>query len=172
MPATRRLPVRFPSPDPDLLPLPVTHQAAVLEEYRDEMDHMNVMWYTYLFAEATRQMFIDLGLTTEYFTSHSAGSFMLECHTRYVAEVLVGDNLAVRTRILGRTAKRLHAMHFMIRTDDHRLAATLEIICAHVDMATRRTSPFHETVANSIDAVLAEHSGLNWQAPVCGVMES
>lgn len=172
MKTTRRNQVPFPSPDPDLLPLPVTCEAVVLEEYRDEMDHMNVMWYAYLFAEATRQTFIDLGLTSEYFMSNSAGSFMLECHTRYIAEVRVGDRLAIRTRILGRTAKRVHAMHFMTRTDDDRLAATLEIICTHVDMLTRRTSPFHETVATSIDAVLEKHSALNWPAPLCGVMEA
>ena len=168
----RRKQVSFPNPDPDLLPLPVTCEAVVLEEYRDEMDHMNVMWYTHLFAESTRQMFIDLGLTRQYFESNAAGSFMLECHTRYIAEVRVGDRLNIRTRILNRTAKRLHAMHFMTRTDDSRLAATLEIICTHVDMATRRTSPFLDVVAKSIDAVLEKHSELNWPAPLCGVMEA
>ena len=172
MPVNQRNAVPFPKPDPDLLPLPMTHQAVVLEKYRDEMDHMNVMWYAYLFAEATRQMFVELGLTEDYFVSNSAGSFMLECHTRYVAEVRVGDGLAIRTRLLGRTAKRVHAMHFMVRTDDSRLAATLEIICTHVDMATRRTSPFKETVANGIDEILKRHSALTWPAPVCGVIQA
>ena len=172
MKTTQRNQVRFPCPNPDLLPLPVTCEAAVLEEYRDEMDHMNVMWYAYLFAEATRQMFIELGLTNEYFTLNSSGSFMLECHTRYIAEVRVGDRLAIRTRILGRTAKRVHAMHFMTRTDDDRLAATLEIICTHVDMTTRRTSPFKDSVANGIDAILETHSALTWPPPLCGVMEA
>ena len=78
MKTTRRNQIPFPSPVPDLLPLPVTCEAVVLEEYRDEMDHMNVMWYAYLFAAATRQTFIDLGLTSEYFCSNSAGSFMVE----------------------------------------------------------------------------------------------
>jgi len=172
MPLNRGNVIPLPTPDPDLVSLPVTHEAMVLEEYRDEMDHMNVMWYAYLFAEATRQMFVELGLTVDYFVSNSSGSFMLECHTRYVAEVRVGDGLAIRTRILGRTAKRVHAMHFMVRTDDSRLAATLEIICTHVDMATRRTSPFKETVANSIDAILERHSALTWLAPVCGVIQA
>jgi acyl-CoA thioester hydrolase len=162
----------FPEPVPDMDPLPVTHEAVVLEEYRDEMDHMNVMWYAYLFAESTRQMFIELGLTNEYFLSNNSGSFMLECHTRYISEVRVGHRLELRTRILARTAKRLHAMHFMICLDDSRLAATLEIICAHVDMTTRRTSPFKESVALGIDAILGKHSALTWPAPVCGVMKA
>jgi acyl-CoA thioester hydrolase len=42
--------------------LPVTHQATVPESYLDAMGHMNVMWYTHLFDQATWRFFASLGL--------------------------------------------------------------------------------------------------------------
>ncbi len=160
----------YPDPMTDLVPLPVTHRAVIPDEYRDEMGHMNVMWYTHLFAESTRRVFIEFGMTPRYFADHHAGSFALEAHTRFLAEVRTADRITVRCRVLGRSAKLFHVMHFLIRDDDSRLCATEESIGAHIDMSTRRTSPFPAEVAARIDAWLLEHSRLPWPAPVCGVM--
>ncbi len=154
----------------DLASLPVTCRTVVPAEYRDEMGHMNVMWYAHLFAEATRGLFVDFGMTADYFETSEAGAFALESHTRYVAEIRVGDDLTIRTRVLGRSAKRFHAMHFMICDRDDRLSATLELIGAHIDMTTRRTSVFSDAVAQEIDVIAKSHSALTWTAPECGIM--
>src|SRR5438067_12161131 len=120
--------------------LPITYRATIPPDYLDEMGHMNVMWYTHLFGCATMGLFERIGLTREYFEAHHAGSFALEHHVRYLAEVRVGQHVTLRTRALGRSAKRMHFMHFMVH-DDGRLAATGEFIGTHVDMKVRRSSP-------------------------------
>jgi acyl-CoA thioester hydrolase len=149
--------------------LPVTHAAVIPEDYLDMMGHMNVMWYTHLFSLAVGGLYERLGLTREYFEAKQAGSFLLEAHVRHLSEVRAGQSVTIRTRVLGRSAKRLHFMNFMVK-DGPVLAATSESVAAHIDMRVRRSSPFLPTIADAIDQLLKEHAGLGWSAPVCGVM--
>jgi acyl-CoA thioesterase FadM len=150
--------------------LPLTHRAVVPEAYLDEMGHMNVMWYTHLFSAATGGLWGLVGLTRAYFEANRAGTFALECHVRYLSEVRAGQAVALRTRVLGRTAKRVHFMSFMVKEDGPVLAATSEFVAAHVDLRVRRTSPFPAHIADAVDRLAAEHAAFGWPAPVCGVM--
>jgi acyl-CoA thioester hydrolase len=70
----------------DLSPLPISHRATILEDYIDEMGHMNVMWYTHFFDRATMAFFESFGMGLAYFEGENAGAFALEKHTRYLAE--------------------------------------------------------------------------------------
>lgn len=150
--------------------LPITHRATVPESYLDVMGHMNVMWYTHLFDRGTWQFFEMLGMTLAYFEDNEAGGFALESHARYLAEVRLGQSVTIRSRAIGRTAKRIHFMHFMVIDDGGVLAATVELIGMHIDRAVRRSSPYPTHIATVIDELVAEHRRLDWDAPVCGVM--
>lgn len=154
----------------DLSSLPVTHQAAVLAEYLDEMGHMNVMWYTHHFDRATWNFFASFGMDLAYFEQARAGSFALEQHTRYLVEVRHGQFIRLQTRALGRSEKRFHFMHFMSIEDTGTLAATTELVGIHINQDLRRSSPLPPHIAASFDRLLAKHSNLAWEAPVCGVM--
>src|SRR5882757_1205900 len=99
----------------DLQKLPITGTAVIPESYLDVMGHMNVMWYTHLFSNAVGGLFKLVGLDRAYFEAHQAGSFALETHVRYLAEVRAGESLRIHTRLLGRSAKRLHWMSFMVK---------------------------------------------------------
>jgi acyl-CoA thioesterase FadM len=103
--------------------------------------------------------------------ANQAGSFALETHTRYLSEVTIGSQVTVRTRLLGRTPKRIHFMHFMSIDGTGALAATQEHIGAHIDMRVRRMAPFADELLVRYDAILAEHDRLPWEAPVCGSMK-
>jgi acyl-CoA thioester hydrolase len=154
----------------DFNALPVHFQAAIPETYLDEMGHMNVMWYTHLFSQATVALFDDVGLTRKYLEGNQAGTFALEEHIRYLAEVRAGEQVTIRTRVLGRSAKRFHFMHFMIKDQGDVLAATGEFVGTHVDMRIRRTSPLPLFIAEAFDRMLANHRRLPWDPPVCGSM--
>lgn len=154
----------------DLSPLPVTYRATIPEEYMDEMDHMNVMWYAHLFDRATWRFFASLGMSLDYFDEQDAGAFALEQHTRYLAEVRQEHTVILRTRAIDHTAKRLHFMHFMVVEDNGVLAATTELIGLHIDCATRRSSPLPDHIAGAFDRLIAEHRELDWDPPICGSM--
>jgi acyl-CoA thioester hydrolase len=156
----------------DLSTLPVTHKAIIPESYLDAMGHMNVMWYTHLFAKATGEVFKLCGLNRDYLLDRKGGMFALKQLFSYHAEVLVGEQVSIRSRILGRSAKRIHVMHFMTKDHDDKLAATAEFLSTHIDMTVRRTAPFPAEIAHTIDRLLESHSRLNWEAPVSGALHA
>jgi acyl-CoA thioester hydrolase len=155
----------------NLTSLPVTHRAVIPEVYLDEMGHMNVMWYTHLFSCAAEGLFHSLGMTRAYFEANQTGTFALELHVRHLVEVRVGSHITMRSRLLGRSAKRFHFMHFMVLDDSATLAATEEAVGTHVDLRIRRGSPLPAHVTKEFDRLLAVHAALPWEAPVCGVMK-
>lgn len=154
----------------DLSPLPLTHEAAIPDTYRDAMGHMNVMWYTHLFDVAVYGAFELIGLTTDYMRENHAGGFALEVHIRYLAEVHVGEEVAIYTRFLGRSSKRFHLLNFMHNRTTDRLAATFEVVGAHIDMRVRRMADMPESISDQLDRIVHAHRQLDWAPPVCGIM--
>ena len=155
---------------PQLEPLLQVYQETIPASYLDKMGHMNVRYYVGIFDEATWRFFTRLGMDPVYFRSTNNGMFALEQHIRYLAEVCQGETVIVHARLLGRSTKRIHFMHFMINATTGKLAATLEVVGSHVDTSQRRSSPIPEPVTAQIDAILIEHGRLDWAAPICGVM--
>ena len=148
------------------------HRETIPEDYLDEMGHMNVRWYIALFSRAVGGLFTELGMPPEYFTRGIDGSFALTQFVRYLAEVHVGQTIAIHTRVIARTKKRIHFLHFMVNQTTEKLAATLESCVAHADLEKRKMSPFPEEVAGSIDALIEKHDALAWEAPVSGAVHA
>lgn len=155
-----------------LAALPVYYHTTIAESDLDAMGHLNVRRYVAFFDDAGWAFYAAIGMTPEYFRAAQAGGFSLEMHIRYLAEVHLGETIAVRIRLLARTVKRMHFIGFMVNETTGALASTLEQVDSHADLAARRTSPFPAEIAAKLDAVLAEHQHLDWDAPVCGVMKA
>lgn len=136
----------------------------------DVMGHLNVRHYVGIFDESTFAFFSAFGMDQAYYDSGNNGAFALEMHIRYLAEVRLGETVSVYSRFLGRTAKRIHFMHFMVNETRPNIAATLESVGSHANTAVRRTSPFPDHIARNIDQILVAHQKLTWDAPICGVM--
>ena len=158
------------SVEDDLGQLPVTHRQVIPESYLDMMGHMNVSWYTQLFSSSTIGTLKLMGMTKEYFKENQAGSFALESHIQYLAEVLVGKNVSVRTRILDCSQRMFHFMHFLINEDDQVLSSTCEFIGAHMDLKKRGIAPMPPHIQETTQRVCGEHAKLTWKSPVCGIM--
>lgn len=150
--------------------LPTFFRVTVGEEALDAMGHMNVRWYVGFFDEGTWAFMDHIGLTPEYWQEKQAGMAALEQHIRYYQEVRLGENILIKTRLLARSAKRIHFMHFMVNESKNVLAATSELVATHMDLSARRSSPFADSVAQSLDNLLTQHHQLKWEVPTCGVM--
>lgn len=151
--------------------LPQVYRATIPNEYRDAMSHMNVRWYMVLFDEAGVVLFDRIGLTLGFYAQNNSGGFDLEHHLHYVNEVRIGDTVAIYARLLGRTEKRLHYMLFMVNETRGVLSSIMEIVNSYADLNVRRTAPYPPKIAVRIDAMVAEHTALDWAAPECGVMK-
>jgi acyl-CoA thioester hydrolase len=155
----------------NLAALPITHEATIPESYLDLMGHMNVMWYTHLFGRASWGLFQIVGMDESYFRNSHAGSFALAQFFRYRKEVRVGEQVRLRTRVLARSAKQFHLMHFMSKAENDVLAATGEFLAAHMDMTERRSADFPAAIAANIDRLIAEHAQLDWQPSLSGAIQ-
>lgn len=156
----------------DVQALPLLLRAVVPPEYRDDNDHMNVRFYLALFDDAGYPMIENMGLTPEYHQAHQTGGFDLEHHLRYLAEVRIGETVAIHWRLLTHSPKRMHYLMFMVNETRPSLAATFECVNSFADLRVRKTAPFPPEVQAQLAALHAAHSALAWQAPACGVMSA
>jgi acyl-CoA thioester hydrolase len=128
------------------------YEGAVLPEWIDANDHMNLAYYTVLFDYATDALFDAIGIGREYKNSSNKGTFVVETHNSYERELVVGDQVRVSTQILAMDAKRLHLAHEMFMITGGQRAATQELMFLHVDLATRHVAPFPDGVRERVAA--------------------
>jgi len=147
-------------------------RTTVPEAYRDSNGHMNVRWYIALFDDAGDTVHDWMGLSAQYHAAHGTGTFDLEHHVNYIAEVLPGEEVAVYIRLVGYSAKRLHYIMFLINKTRGQLAATFECINAFADLRVRRTAPWPPEAAAKLAEAMAAASQLDWAPPLCGAMRA
>ena len=116
------------------------HEATVLPAWIDYNGHMNLAYYVVVFDLAGDTLYdhLDIGLPFRKRTGYS--TFAVETHTRYEREVKLHDRLCVFSHLLGADAKRLYMFHEMFHADEGYRAATQEVMCLHVNLATRRVA--------------------------------
>jgi acyl-CoA thioester hydrolase len=115
---------------------------------------MNVMWYTHFFDMATWSWYDSIGFGHDYHNTSGNGSFALEAHTRYMAELKMGEEFKIYSRAIQRNAKLFLMIHYMVRADGQ-IAAILEMLGIHIDMGSRRSSPMPAPIAKLWDEQIA-----------------
>ena len=148
--------------------LPRLLELTIPPEYEDYNGHMRITHHLGCHDDAGLPFFALLGIDEAYFSERRRGIVDLENHLRYLAEVHVGDRVAVHSRVLDRSAKTMHGIWFLLNLSRGEVANTLEFVSLHIDQDERRASPFPPEVAERIDQLVAEHGALGWEPPVCG----
>ncbi len=137
------------------------HRETVRPEWIDYNGHMNVAYYLLAFDHATDAVLDRFGIGKAYVAAENRSVFVVDAHLTYAREVTEGAPLRFDSLVLGADAKRLHLFHEMRHAEEGWLAATAEFMLLHVDLATRKTSPFPPAVA----ADLAEQAAANAAGP-------
>lgn len=148
------------------------YRQVIPKDYEDENGHMNVRHYLSVFDDAGYPLVAGFGLTPEHHAEHGSGGFDLEHHIHYLNEVHIGDTVAVYARLIGRSAKRMHYIMFMVNETRGKLASIFECVNSYADLRERRTAPYPHHIGQRIDAMLLQHQALDWEPPVCGVMSA
>ena len=154
-----------------LVMLSLYHRETIPESYLDAMGHMNVRWYMALFDTSVWNFFISQGLDQKYFIQKHMGVFALKHFIQYFAEVKVGETVAMRIRLLGRSEKRFHFMNFMINESTNKLAAVLEVLGTHADLKLRKAMAMPQDISQKFDTRIAEDQQLDWEAPLSGAID-
>jgi len=136
----------------------------------DANGHMNMRWYVALFDDAGDELHERIGLTPEFHAARNTGTVDLEHHTNFLHEVMPDDTVAVYSRLLARSEKRVHYVMFLVNESKGKVAAIFECMNAFMDLSVRRTAPFPPGIAEEIDGWLSRDARLPWAAPVSGAM--
>ena len=136
------------------------YEGEVLPEWIDANDHMNLAYYTVVFDYATDALFDAIGIGRQYKDATGNGTFVVETHNLYERELLLGEHVRVATQIVGMDRKRLQLAHEMFIFATGQRAATQELMYLHVNLSTRRVTPFPDGVHERVAAAAAAHAHL------------
>ncbi|MCP4877297.1 MAG: acyl-CoA thioesterase [Gammaproteobacteria bacterium] len=123
-----------------------TYRGVVYPNQLDHMGHMNVQWYTSKFDEGTWHLFSAVGINSEYMRKNDKGMAALEQTTKYLAEVVAGDLLVVKSKILETRDKTIKFCHVMYNAESGSEVATTELVAVHLDRNERRACPLPENI--------------------------
>lgn len=135
----------------------------VLPEWIDVNGHMNVAYYVLAFDLAVDTLWLDFGLSNEHIQRNNSSTFAVESHVLYRRELLLDDPFVVTSQILAFDQKRIHQFQRMYHATKGYLAASAEWMNLHVDMHTRRVSPWPEQILQAIRRVAASQG--SWPYP-------
>ena len=137
----------------------ITARGVVYPWQCDHMGHMNVMWYTGKFDEATWQLFGHIGLTPSYLCDHKRGMAGLQQDTTYKRELFAGDLVVIRSEILEMREKVIRFRHEMFNGETGEIAATTMLTAVHINRETRKSCLFPENVAERARQMIIEREG-------------
>lgn len=123
----------------------------VRPEWIDSNGHLNLAYYILLFDEGTDALWRELGLG-DAFRATGFGTFAVETHTLYKAELLEGEAVRVGSTVIGSDGKRLHVAHEMRRERDGAVSAQQELLYLCVDLRTRRVAGWPDGMAERFAA--------------------
>lgn len=129
-------------------------------QWIDVNGHMNASFYYELFYDAGIAFATHIGLGLEYPARCGKGQVVVESHTRFENENMLGDRLRVISRVTNFDSKRLHYFHEMQNLTRGHRSATMEQLELHVDIAARRTTAFSEELLRNFSAVMELQPGL------------
>jgi acyl-CoA thioester hydrolase len=150
-----------------LLDLPAYVQQPVPMAFEDANGHLNVRHYTGIASEGLDESLVQVGIP-QMWPAMGHAVFSAEHHLTYLAEMRTGDRLSARVRLLGRSERAAHALVYLLDETHQRLSFVMEEIFLHIDMATRKTSPWPDDVAAALDEKIAEDSALPWEPDTSG----
>ena len=138
--------------------------------FEDLNGHLNIRHYLGIASEGLDESLVPLGIHENWPRVANQAVFSAEHHLTYVTELRTGDRISVRVRLVGRSERAAHAVAYLVDEGRERLSYVMEEIFLHVDMTTRRTSPWPADVAAALDRRVAEEGALTWAPELSGSM--
>jgi len=130
-----------------------TYRGTVYPRQCDHVGHMNIMWYVGKFDEANWNFFARLGLTPSYLRDAGRGMAAVQQTIAYKREMLAGDIVEVRSRLVEIRDKSIRFVHEMRNGETGEIAATCEFVGVHMDRRARKSVAF----APAIRSVAESH---------------
>jgi len=133
----------------------VTARGVVYPWHCDHMGHMNVMWYTGKFDEATWHLLSHMGFTPSYLRNEKRALVAVHQETEYKRELLAGDLILIRSWVLEVREKVVRFHHEMINVETQEVAATTTLTGVQLNSETRKTCQFPPDILERVRGLIA-----------------
>src|SRR5262245_41459481 len=140
----------------------LTYRGTVYPWHCDHMGHMNVMWYTGKFDEASWSLLSKIGITRSYLERHGHGVAALQQNITYKRELRAGDVVSIRSGILDVQEKVVRVFHEMRNEETGEVSAFASILGVYMDTRARSSLPIPIDVVERIKAMQLDESKLYW----------
>jgi acyl-CoA thioester hydrolase len=149
-------------------------ESVVRDEWIDRNEHMNVAFYVLAFDLAIDVLWARLGMDDTYVETRVSSTFAVESHVAWLKEMPRNAPYRIRSQLLACDSKRIHHFQRMYHAEEGYLAATSEWMNLHIDLTSRRVSPWPPDVLTRIEAMFADqrapHASLGF-APTMRVLK-
>jgi acyl-CoA thioesterase FadM len=152
-----------------LATLPAYAEQPVPVAFEDVNGHLNVRHYTGIASEGLDESLVPAGILHNW-PALGHARFAAEHHLTYLAELLTGDRISTRVRLLGRSERAAHALVYLLSDSRELVSFVMEEVFLHIDMETRKTAPWPADVAAALDERVAADAGLPWEPDVTGCL--
>lgn len=126
----------------------------------DYNGHLNMAYYNVLIDRAVDEAFELVGLGQDYASERKASYFTAEAHVRYLREIGVGTPVRVSIQLLDFDDKRIHFYGELHHASESWVSATSEQLALHVDLGSRRVTPWPDDILRRLAAMKAAHAAL------------
>lgn len=147
------------------VPIPEFDQAAAIpaswlgvpaEGLFDVNGHLNHLTYIDLAVAGYRPLMHGaFGFGPEYIEDRGLSTFVVDQAISYAAEVQVGETISVHTTVVRNSERTITLRGALLNHHTRRVAAAMDMTAVHVDLSTRRSTPFPADVLELI--VAARH---------------
>ena len=137
-------------------------RGAVLPEWIDVNEHMNVAYYVLAFDQAVDSLWEEFGITEDYINVSSSSTFAVESHITWQRELAVNEPYVITSQLLAYDSKRIHQIMRMYHAETNFLAATAEWLNLHVDLDIRKVFPWPDPIVERITAFAARQGDWGW----------
>ena len=126
----------------------------------DYNGHLNMAYYHVLFDRAIEEGFTIVGLGEDYVEERRASYFAAEMHVLYRRELKAHDEVRATLQLIDYDEKRLHFYMELRHASESWIAASCEHLALHVDMETRKVTPFPDDILRNLAVMKAAHARL------------
>ena len=133
----------------------------------DYNGHLNMAYYHVLFDRALDEALEVVGFGPAYVEEREASIFTAETHTLYRRELTLEDTVRITVQLIDFDEKRFHLYSEIRHAEEGWVSATCENLTLHVDMTTRKVTPFPGDILVNLAVMRAAHNPLT-KPPVLG----
>jgi acyl-CoA thioester hydrolase len=130
----------------------------VEQSWIDYNGHLNMAYYNVLFDRAVDEAYELMDIGTAYVAQRRGSVYTAEVHIRYLRELHAGHPVRVTLQLLGHDPKRLHFFEQLFHATEGWVSATSEQLTLHIDLASKKVSPFPDDVAARLAKMRASHA--------------